>query len=204
MVLPALLWGCATIPLQFTRFDLIPDRKETRTVRIGEENYAEFDTPNYKINAVVYEYSSVVVAELIILNRTKGDVGSDQYSVELTDGRDYKPVRLLTRDELIAIKSRYSGGGKPGSMQDQLIESTMNTVMNTLNVPTKDRLISYINQGIDNYFAFRPVYAGESRQGVLCFLPDFKLEYPLTIRVKLKEEKAEFRFLPQKYVSQGS
>ena len=196
-LLAVLLIGCAQVPVDFTRFTLLADRNNARTVLINEENFAEWESPAFKIDAIVYQYKQVVVAELIIINHADKDIEPTDYKITLTDGRDYKPLRLLTRDELTAIKNRVAGG-TTGSMQDQVIEGTMNTILATMNVPTKDKLLEIIQQGIDNYFAFRPIYAKERRQGVLCYLPDFTLEYPLTVSLKFKQEGVDFRFMPIK------
>jgi len=61
----------------------------------------------------------------------------------------------------------------------------------------KGRIRQALDQVVDNYFSFRPIYANDSRDGFLCFYTDFKLDYPLILRVKLKEDVVEFKFYPR-------
>jgi hypothetical protein len=102
---------------------------------------------------------------------------------------------MLTRDDLVAVRNRLSGVSNR-AFQDQLIDLTITNVMKVANVPTKDQMIALLNQAIENYFEFRPIYARETRQGFICFLPHFNLEYPLTLTLKVKKREINVRFMP--------
>lgn len=198
LVCAPFLCGCAEVPLEISRFDPVVDRPEVKLVLINNEPQAVFEDDKYKITAGLYEYNTIFALILAIRNETDKDLPADDYSIRLADGRDLKTIRMLTRQDLMATKSKYSSGGGSGGFQDQLLQATMDTLMNTLNVSTKQRLIKIIDQGIEQYFAFRPIYANDKRDGVLCFLPDFKLEYPITLIIKIRDEKVEMRFTPPK------
>lgn len=176
-----LLFGCAPVPLDVNHFS--PEEIKLETADITGK-------------AALYEYNSVLVVDLTLANRSSMDILPKEYSVVLADGRDLKPVKMLKRSDLVEVRSKYTAGNTGGAIQDQLIAATMNNVMNAVNVPTKDKLINIIDKGIAQYFEFRPIYAGAERSGVLCFLPDFKLEYPLTLTVKCRDKKIEAQFQP--------
>jgi len=57
-------------------------------------------------------------------------------------------------------------------------------------------MLKGLDDAIDNYFSFRAIYAREKREGILCFMVDFKLEYPITLMIKIKDKVAWIRFLP--------
>ena len=192
------LLGCAQVPLDLQRFDPIVDRPQKTIFLKDNEPYLAFEDRTVKVSAALFEYNTVIVIPLEITNRTGQDIVAADYTIALADGRDRKPVRLISRDDLVKIKEKYSGGGGSSSaLQDQVIETTITSLMNAVNLPTKDRLIRIIDQGIDQYFEFRPVYARETRTGVLCFVPDFKLEYPLTLDLKVKGELIDLQFNPR-------
>lgn len=166
-----LIFGCAQVPLDINYFVPAPGQPGIKTVVYNGGDYSDLQSANYTVDASPYEYNTIIALLLVVENKSGVDVQPADYTISLTDGRDLKPLKMLTRDDLIAIKAKYSGGGSGGSsgaIQDQLINNSMNMIMNTVNVPTKDKLINIINQGIDNYFAFRPVYARE--KGAACFV----------------------------------
>ena len=181
LVLPLLL-GCAQVPPEVNRFSPLENKLENADVT-GR--------------AILYEYNSVLVLYVELSNKTARDITAKEYTIELSDGRDLKPVKMLKRSDLEEVKAKYSGGGAQGAIQDQLIAASMNNIMNAVNVPTRDKLISIIERGIDEYFEFRPLYAGEQRKGVLCFLPEFKLEYPLTLTIKERGKTLAVQFQPK-------
>jgi len=193
-----LIVGCSQVPLQVTYFDPVLDRPNIKTISVSDEAYASLENSRVSINAVIYEYNSMIALYLELSNKNSVDISPEEYSISLADGRDLKPIRLLKRSELVEIKAKFIGGGRSNALQDQLIEATMTNAMNVVNVPTKDKIIKLIDEGINQYFSFRPVYANATRTGVLCFMPDFKLEYPLTLLVKIKGEPLAIRFLPIK------
>ncbi len=194
----AFLLGCAQAPLDVVRFDPVLDRKEIKTAIIAGETFAEYETPDFRVSTAVFEFNGVIANSLEIRNNSDTDLPPTEYSFSLADGRDQKPIKMLSRQDLIATRAKLAGGGGGGNIQDQLIQATVDTIMNTINTPTKAKLINIVDEGVKNYFSFRPVYAKESRSGIVCFIPDFQLEYPLTLTVKIRGETARFRFNPKK------
>lgn len=152
-----------------------------------------------KISAAMVGYNNYLVASTIrITNHTGSDIEPGEYSVDLYDGKDLKPVRELTRDELQNVKNTVAGGPGSGAIQDQIINTSVNTIMGALDAPTKNKLAHIIQYGIDNYFSYRPIYKGSERNGILCFIPNFKLEYPLTLRIKIQKKTVDILFYPEK------
>ena len=202
LMLAAVLYvaGCAQAPMsaQINRFDPQLQPPYTKTFIQGGETYITYENLNYKISAALFEYQSIIVLPLEIFNHTAFEIRPEEYVVSLHDGRDLKPIKMLTRTDLQAARSKLGGGGgSSGGIQQQLIESTLNAIMEATNVSSKNTMIKSIDIAIDNYFQLRPIYAGEKREGILCFLVDFKLEYPITLMVKLKGEEIKLKFMPQ-------
>ncbi len=146
------------------------------------------------INSSIYNVNGGVILFIAIFNNTREDISTTNYSITLTDGKDKKPIRMLERSDLIALKSKYLTGSS-GSLQDQLIQNTVDTAMKTVNLSTKDKIIEVINQGINNYFSFRPIYAGKTRQGIICLIPDFNLEFPLNLTIKINNKTFITQFI---------
>jgi hypothetical protein len=194
----AFLCGCAQVPLDVNRFDPVLDRKGITTVTIANETFAEYETPDLRLTTAIFEFNGVIANSLEIRNNSDADLPVSEYSFSLADGRDLKPIKILSRQDLVATRTKLAGGGSSGNIQDQLIQATVDTILNSINTPTKNKLINIVDEGIKNYFSFRPVYAQGKRSGVICFLPDFQLEYPLTLTVKVRGETACFKFNPRK------
>jgi hypothetical protein len=192
------LLGCAQAPLETNRYNTVLDQPGLKTTMIGNDVFAQFENPDYRLTAAVFEFNGVIALSLEIRNKTAADLTAADYAVKLADGRDRKPVKMLSRADLVATKTKLSGGSGGSNIQDQLIQATVDTILNSVNTPTKNKLINIVDEGIKNYFSFRPVYAQGKRSGVVCFLPDFQLEYPLTLTVKVRGETARFKFNPRK------
>jgi len=194
----ALISGCATqVPIEITRFNPQITGKNQSIFQYMDETYVSAEADDLTIETALFEYNSIVVLPISLTNKTIDNLEPDNYSIELFDGRDRKPAKLLKRDDLVKIRAKYTGGS-PGAIQDQVIEATMTNVMNVVNVPTKDKLIKMMDYVIGNYFEFRPVYKGETRKGLLCFLRNFKFEYPLTLIVKHNGEVTTLKFVAAK------
>lgn len=197
LTLVFLLSGCTQPPLETNAYDPVLDQPGLKTVLISNERFAQYEDAKYRITSAVFEFNGVVAISLEIRNKTAVDLTAADYAISLTDGRDRQPVKMLSRADLVATKTKLAGGSG-GNIQDQLIQATVDTLMNTLNTPTKEKLIRIVELGIKEYYSFRSIYAGDKRSGVLCFLPDFQLEYPLTLTVRLKAETVNIRFFPAK------
>lgn len=187
--------GCSQAPIQIKKYTPKNAKVKISTPFLHEFSlYQIYDAHDYNIQANIYEYNNIIAVMIEITNKSAKNLEAEEYTIDLTDGRDFKPIRMLKRQDLINIRAKFTSGTK-GAIQDQVIEATMNNAMKVANVNTKEKLVSLLNLAIDNYFSFRTIYAKETRQGLLGFMPDFKLEYPLTIFIKLPEKEVAFQFL---------
>ena len=195
IALSPFLFGCGSqIQLDATRFIPLPGPNQTIFTE-NEDTYVSYEGGGIVVTMAIYEYNAIIGVPISITNKTGADMDPSEYSFGLYDGRDLKPVKMLTRDDLVKFKAQYSGGSS-GAIQDKVIEASMNNIMKAVNVPTKDKVIEVINFGIDNYFSFRPIYNGETRSGILAFIPDYKLEFPLSFAVRKGDETITLRFIP--------
>ncbi|MCX5748832.1 MAG: hypothetical protein NTZ10_01110 [Candidatus Saganbacteria bacterium] len=161
-------------------------------------DFAYYSGDKIKISAAMIGYNYIIASSVKLINNTGADIEPGEYSIALFDGRDLKPVRLLTRDEVQSVKNTVAGGPGSSAIQDQIINTSVNTIMGALDAPTKGKLTQIIQYGIDNYFSFRPIYKGSERNGILCFISNFRLEYPLTLRIKVKGQAVDLLFNPKK------
>jgi hypothetical protein len=189
--------GCSQVqtPIEAKYYMPLTAGTNQRTFTLDKEIYVSAEAKSGNITLKLFEYNSALALSMSIQNKTFQDIEPNEYSFELFDGRDLKPVKMLSREDLIKIKAKLSGGGS-NAIQDQVINVAMTNAMNAVNMPTKDKLIKLMDEAISKSFAFRPIYHREIREGVICFLPNFALEYPLTLIVKINEEKTTFKFLP--------
>ena len=190
------LMGCEQLPASITSYKP-QDPKINQTIPFLEKNevYKLYNGPDCEVNANIFEYNNILILMVNIKNNGDKDLEPKDYSISLTDGRDLKKIKLLSRQDLVVMKAKYSGS--TGPLQDQVIEATMTNAMKVANVPTKEKVAQLIDLGIINYFSFRPIYAHESRQGVLCFLPNFTLEYPLGLQITIGDKDLSYYFIPQ-------
>jgi len=197
LVLVPFLFGCAKPPVEVNHFIPAPNQLHVKkAVKHNSETYSVYDNDRFKIETAIYEYKGIIVVPLEITNKEKKDIEPQEYKIALSDGRDYKEIKMLSRQDIILTRGRYQGNPPSLGLSNQLIETTFQTVSSIVSPPTKDRLIQALDYAINNYFSFRPIYAGETRTGILCFLVDFKLEYPLTLTLAAKEEKVHIYFWP--------
>ncbi|MBN2057766.1 MAG: hypothetical protein JW782_03115 [Candidatus Saganbacteria bacterium] len=193
------LYGCSSPPVEVNRFDPVAGGPFISTLDKNGEIYASYIDPEIQLVTTLYEYNSIIVMPLTIVNRTDHDIGPADYSLSLCDGRDFKPVRMLDRNDLVNVKGKLEGKGTDfgSGIEGMALAATVNAFEDLTNQPSTKMMVKGINQAINDYFEFRPVYASEARTGLLCFLVDFKLEYPLTVRLKVKDKLIDIRFLPR-------
>lgn len=193
------LYGCGSPPVEVNRFDPLTGGPFISTLDKNGEIYASYLDPDIQVVTTIYEYNSIIVMPLSIINRTGQDIEASDYSLSLSDGRDLKTVTMLTRDDLVNVKGRLEGKGTDfgSGIEGMALAATVNAFEDLTNQPSTKMMVQGINQAINDYFEFRPLYAGEARTGLLCYLVDFKLEYPLSVRLKVKDKLIEIKFLPQ-------
>ncbi|MFA6430816.1 MAG: hypothetical protein WCV91_00310 [Candidatus Margulisiibacteriota bacterium] len=192
------LYGCAQVSLEVTEYK--PQNIEPKPIEsfIKDINYFSLhDDPSFEVDATIYEYNNIISLLISVKNKTGEDLEPEHYSISLADGRDHKPIKMLSRDDMLAIRAKYAGVSK-GAIQDQVIEATMSNALKVANMPTKEKVIDLMTLGISKYFSFRKIYSKETREGVICFIADFKLEYPLTLSLKIKNRTLPFIFIPDK------
>lgn len=184
--------GCSgnIVSLKYTRFGLVSGQQNISSATFEGESYFTREDSDYSVTVSLIEYQNAFVLPLSILNKTGEIVQPGQYSVSVTDGRDAKPLKLFERQDILGINSKKGTG-------TNIETQVLNSIMSTINTPfdEKSRMIAYI---ADNYFQFRPLYAGEKRKGILLYLMYFREEDPITVSVKIKNHRFNFSFLPVK------
>lgn len=195
----ALLLGCASssVQPQITRFDPIMTEPQISSQVKFNEVYASYEADTFNIAAAIFEYQSLYVLPLEIANKTDKNIEPSEYSVSLHDGRDLKLIRMLTLDDLIAVKNKMTGKSS-GGIESQIISTTVNTIMSLTSLSSQGEVMRGLDMAIDNYFSFRPIYKHETRKGILCFMINFRAEYPITLLVKLRGEEVKLKFMPRK------
>ena len=198
LLLLLLLVGCGAPPYEINRFEPQDDTGLTRVVLKGGEKYLAFEGKNIDISAALFEYNNIVVLPLTILNKTNKTIMPQDYSLGLYDGRDHKPIKLVTRDDLAKFRAGISGKGSPAiPLENQAVQVAFSAIAGIIQPSEKEAIVKGMDVAINNYFEFRPIWAREAREGILCFLVDFKLEYPLTLEIKIEGQPVWLRFLPE-------
>lgn len=193
-----LLAGCAPPPLKVTNFDPVPLPPKYTVFSRDNAEFISYDDPKYKITACLYKYENVFVISLSITNETGSDI--KDYSIALFDGRDYKPLKMVSFEDITKFRSEYAGTSRIGS-QDEAIKAALEALIEAVQPTSKKLVVKALDTAIDNYFELRPVYAHEDRSGIISFLVDFKLEYPITLTVRIGEERIDFKFVPPENTS---
>lgn len=197
LLVAVIVGGCGT-PIEINRFDPITKIPGTKSFTLDNEIYGSNENHQYRVAAALFEYNSVIVMPLEITNKTGRNIEPGQYSISLHDGRDLKTIRMLTRKELVAVKGKLEGNSSGSGLEGMALEATVNALMTAANMPTKNVMVQGLNHAINDYFSFRPIYAHETRRGLLCFLVEFKLEYPIALIVKIHGEEFKLKFMPRK------
>lgn len=192
-ILPLWLLGCSHPAMQIQTFTPILDRPELKLIQLHNQDFIELTRGDFRVTTGLYSYNNIIALSIEIYNHSATELGTAEYSITLTDGRDHKVIHLMTRQDVIATRAKLAGS-KSAAIQDQIIQTSIDTVMNTVNAPTKERMLAVIDLGIAQYFSFRPVFPHEQRSGFLCFVPDFQLEYPLIVKVAIRENTYQFKY----------
>lgn len=199
-----LLLGCqAKLPIAtsemdlFTRFEQTPGQSQLKPLRYQNETYWHLEDLRHNVRVGIFGYqNSLVILMLSIENKGQDVIQPEEYAIKLYDGRDLKPIKILTRQDIQVIKARMAGQAGKG-IQDQVIESGLQVFSNITKLPTGNLLLKAAQEALDNYFSFRPIYPGEKREGILCFLADYKLEYPISLQINVRDDWYDMQFLPK-------
>jgi hypothetical protein len=197
LLLPLLiLCGCAA-PVEVHRFKPAAGQPNIAVITQANEDHLRYTDPDYPVTAVLFEAKNVYILSLAIANRTPVRVNAKDYSVGLYDGRDLKPLTQFTRNDILSFKLSYQSG-KPVKTGEPAVDAALGTIMQVFDPSSRSEIIKSLDKAIDDYFSFRPLFPGETREGILCYHADFRLEYPLTLMVKIREKPIVFKWLPLK------
>lgn len=194
------LAGCAgPLPpeVKIIRFDPVIDSPQVRSFTRANETYISFESDGYAVDAAVFESQAVIFIPLTVYNNSGKEILPADYSVSLHDGRDLKLIKMLSRDEISSIKAKLEG--RPGgvNIETQVINTAVDSFMSLAGNSGKQVIIKAMGYAVDNYFSFRPIYPREKRTGVLCFILNFKAEYPITLKMQMWNEVSYLQFMPR-------
>ncbi|MFA4967888.1 MAG: hypothetical protein WC624_06730 [Candidatus Margulisiibacteriota bacterium] len=199
LVIP-LLCSCAKAPVVIDRYQ--PVAKTANEKIEVQDNYLAIKNvdADHAITAMLSGAENIVIVYLKIENKTGLDLTAADYSVRLTDGLDRKPLQLISREMVMEYRARVAVGDKiaSGNAMVDLALTQLENMAKTMGSTELAQFITSIDWAIEHYFAFRPVYANRSREGVLCYSVNFIREYPLTLEIKIKGKTINFDFLPIK------
>ena len=195
LLLPLLmLCGCSA-PLEINRFQPAPGQAELTVINKANEDHLRYADPDYIVTAALFEARNVFVLSLEINNRTDARINPQDYSIALCDGRDLKPLLQFSREDIINFKLAYETG-QPIKTGEPAVDAALTTVGRLFQPSSRTETLKSLDQAIEDYFSFRPLYPGETREGILCYHADFRLEYPLSLVTKIKGKTITFKWLP--------
>jgi hypothetical protein len=141
---------------------------------------------------------NVFVVSLRLTSGIDRDIEASDYSIVLTDGMDYKPMQLISREVVIEYRRKISTGQeiKSGNSMLDLGLNQLSGMIRGMGGSGYAQFLQSVDWAVEHYFSFRPIYARKTREGVLCYYADFILEYPLTLRLNLRGRRIDFRFVP--------
>ena len=189
-----ILCGCAA-PLEINRFQPAPGQPELAVTRKANEDHLRYADADYIVTASLFEARNVFVLSLQINNQTDTRINAQDYSIALCDGRDLKPLLQFSREDIINFKLAYESG-QPVKTGEPAVDAALTTVLKLFQPSSRTETLKSLGQAIEDYFSFRPLYPRETREGILCYHADFRLEYPLSLLVKIKDKTIAFKWLP--------
>ena len=151
----------------------------------------------YTITFSLVGHEGVMIVPLEIKNKTGTDIGAQEYRGALYDGRDRLPLKLIGREDLETIVNQLLNP-KGFSLSNPSIQGAFSSIDSLIKLPANSSLGNDVRNIANNYFVFRPVYAGSTRSGYLAFFHAFKLEYPLTLEIIINGKAYRYYFAPQK------
>jgi hypothetical protein len=190
--------GCAKPPVQIKFYEpVITSPNQEIEVKNGQKAIEYFDN-DYAVSASMVGSQGIMVVSLRIACRTGKDIKPDEYTIELADGRDLKPLKLISREVVMEYRKKLSTGQeiKTGNGMLDLALTQFSGIIQGMGNTELSQFLKSVDWAVDHYFAFRTIYVNEPRGGVLCYYADFILEYPLTLRIKLRQKQIDLQFKP--------
>lgn len=188
------LCGCAA-PLEINRFQPAAGQPDLRVITKANEDHLRYADPDYVVTAALFEARNVFVLSLDITNQTDARINAQYYSVGLYDGRDLEPLKQFSREDIINFKLAYESG-QPIKTGEPAVDAALTTVVKVFQPSSRSEALKSLKKAIEDYFPFRPLYPKERREGILCYHADFRLEYPLSLVIKIKEKNIIFKWMP--------
>ena len=170
--------------ISLTRYHVTSPTNLNPVIRFNEQYYVDA-TQDYNITFAMFGYKEFIAVDMSIKNKLFFDLSPKDYSIALFDGRDHLPIKLIDRDELALVEKKLIDP-KGFNLTSPSVQGVFSSVNSIISMPENSSLGQNIQNIINNYFAFRPIYARSARNGWLAFFHDFKLEYPLILIVKIK------------------
>jgi hypothetical protein len=196
-ILVILGFGCAGQSTSFVDMDryyvYAPQGLEQIT-KHGETYFVK-KSQDYEITFTVFGYKDFLALPIEIRNKTGLDIEPQDYGIALYDGMDQLPIKMITHDELNGIEKKLLDV-KGFNLASPSIQGAVSTVDSLINMPANSSLGGDIRSIIQNYFEFRPIYAKSARKGFIAFYHDFKLEYPLTLKITISGQDKYFYLAP--------
>jgi len=197
LLLPLLILCGCTAPLEIHRFQPAPGQPDLTVITKANEDHLRYADPDYVVTAALFEAQNVFVLSLEINNQTDSRINAQDYSVALCDGRDLKPLLQFSREDIINFKLAYESG-QPIKTGEPAVDAALTTVLKLFQPSSRTETLKSLGQAIEDYFSFRPLYPRETREGILCYHADFRLEYPLSLVVRIKDKTIVLKWLSAK------
>lgn len=176
--------------ISLTRYHIISPTNLTPFLRFNEQYYVDA-AQDFDLSFAMFGYKDFIAVNLDIKNKTYSDLEPKDYSFALFDGKDHLPIKLIERDDLNAIEKKLIDP-KGFNLTSPSVQGVFSSIDSIMKMPENSSLGQNIQNIINKYFAFRPVYARSTRSGWLAFFHDFQLEYPLLLKVTVKG--AEYKY----------
>jgi len=194
--------GCAAqVPKEVNAYK--PSNLQPGVIEIkkSQVTYAKWETDRYKVLSALFEYKGIYVADVEMTNKTNVNVQPGEYSIALTDGNDRLHFKMISAETIQIIRGGIKED-KDGKLElkeaEQRVLDAAVSIFQSMKPSDAELLKKGLDMVIDQYFAFRPLWAGQTRKGLIAFEPDFRLEYPLRLSLAIKGDKTEIIFVPSK------
>jgi len=193
-----ILASCAKPPVKVKLYDPVITSPNHMIVDKSGQKFIEYSDGDCAISASMVGSQGIMVVSLRVLSRSGKDILADEYSIELADGRDLKLLRLISREVVVEYRKKLSSGQeiKSGNGMLDLALTQFSGIMQDMGNSELSEFLKSVDWAVDHYFAFRTIYVNEPREGVLCFYADFIFEYPLTLKIKLRQKQIDLQFKP--------